>query len=42
MTARVQKHRGELRIRTGRDGTRVHAVLPMDPADSKRPDTSPS
>jgi PAS domain S-box-containing protein len=36
MTARVNRYRGELRIRTGRHGTRVHAVLPMDPTDRKR------
>ena len=32
MTARVHQYHGELRIRTGRYGTRVHAVLPMDPS----------
>jgi PAS domain S-box-containing protein len=35
MTARVHQYRGELRIRAGRHGTRVHAVLPMDLPDRK-------
>lgn len=41
MTARVHQYRGELRIRTGRHGTRVHAVLPMDPSDRKPSDIRP-
>src|SRR5262249_22004990 len=41
MTARVHQHRGEIRILTGRDGTRIHAVLPMDPTDRKPFGTNP-